>query len=245
MSGAESGHIERLPSGSYRVHVYAGTDPLTGRRLRYRQTVRTKRQAQVVLGRLLEQAAEGRRPDTDVTVADVLTRYMTVAELDPSTRNTYEGYIRRTILPALGSTELRKVRGPLLDTFYARLRRCGDLTCTGRSFIEHRRFPGLTIEPGGSRSPWPQAAAAIREAVGSGQLAPGEELPSVRELAAQYGLPKAAVRRAFEELAREGVIAVRHGRRAAVSGGPSPAPLSRPQAGDAGHDCARAGCQPH
>jgi integrase len=245
MSGAESGHIERLPSGSYRVHVYAGTDPLTGRRLRYRQTVRTKRQAQVVLGRLLEQAAEGRRPDTDVTVADVLTRYITVAELDPSTRNTYEGYIRRTILPALGSTELRKVRGPLLDTFYARLRRCGDLTCTGRSFIEHRRFPGLTIEPGGSRSPWPQAAAAIREAVGSGQLAPGEELPSVRELAAQYGLPKAAVRRAFEELAREGVIAVRHGRRAAVSGGPSPAPLSRPQAGDAGHDCARAGCQPH
>ena len=245
MSGAESGHIERLPSGSYRVHVYAGTDPLTGRRLRYRQTVRTKRQAQVVLGRLLEQAAEGRRPDTDVTVADVLTRYMTVAELDPSTRNTYEGYIRRTILPALGSTELRKVRGPLLDTFYARLRRCGDLTCTGRSFIEHRRFPGLTIEPGGSRSPWPQAAAAIREAVGSGQLAPGEELPSVRELAAQYGLPVAAVRRAFEELAREGVIAVRHGRRAAVSGGPSPAPLSRPQAGDAGHDCARAGCQPH
>jgi hypothetical protein len=108
---AGTGHIERLPSGSYRVHVYAGTDPLTGRRLRYRQTVRTKRQAQVVLGRLLEQAAEGRRPDTDVTVADVLTRYMAVAELDPSTRNTYAGYIRRTILPALGSTELAKSVG--------------------------------------------------------------------------------------------------------------------------------------
>jgi hypothetical protein len=27
------GHIERLPSGSYRVHVYAGTGPLTGRAL--------------------------------------------------------------------------------------------------------------------------------------------------------------------------------------------------------------------
>jgi hypothetical protein len=148
MQPAGTGHIERLPSGSYRVHVYAGTDPLTGRRLRYRQTVRTKRQAQVVLGRLLEQAAEGRRPDTDVTIADALTRYMAVAELDPSTRNTYAGYIRRTILPALGSTELRKVRGPLLDTFYARLRRCGDLTCTGRPFTEHRSFPGLTIEPG-------------------------------------------------------------------------------------------------
>jgi hypothetical protein len=75
-----TGHIERLPSGSYRVRVYAGTDPLTGRRLRYRQTVRTERQAQIVLGRLLEQAEEGQRPDTDVTVADVLARYMAVAE---------------------------------------------------------------------------------------------------------------------------------------------------------------------
>ena len=62
-----------------------------------------REQAQVVLGRLLEQAADGRRPDTDVTVAEVLARYMAIAELDPSTRNTYAGYIRRTILPALGS----------------------------------------------------------------------------------------------------------------------------------------------
>ena len=163
----------------------------------------------------------------------------------PPPRTPTRGYIRRTILPALGSTELRKVRGPLLDTFYARLRRCGDLTCTGGPFIEHRSFPGLTIEPGGSRSAWPQAAAAIRDAVSSGQLAPGEQLPSVRELAAQHGLPVAALRHAFEELAREGVIAVHHGRRATVSGGLNPAPLSRPLAGDAGHDCARAGCQPH
>jgi DNA-binding transcriptional regulator YhcF (GntR family) len=210
--------------------VYAGTDPLTGRALRFRQTVKTEMQARVVLGRRLGQAAEGRRPDMDVTVADVLARYMAVAELDPSTRNTYTGYIRRTILPALGSMELRKVRGPLLDTFYARLRRCGDLTCTGRPFIEHRSFPGLTIEPGSSRSAWPQAVAAIREAVSSGQLAPGEQLPSVRELAAQHGLPVAALRRALEELAREGLIAVRHGRRAIVSGGPSQAPMPHPLA---------------
>jgi hypothetical protein len=40
-----TGHMKRLPSGSYRVWVYAGTDPLTGRTLRYRP----ERQAQVVL----------------------------------------------------------------------------------------------------------------------------------------------------------------------------------------------------
>jgi hypothetical protein len=50
---------------------------------------------------------------------------------------TYEGYIRRTILPALGSMELRKVRGPVLDMLYARLHRCGDLACSGMPFTEH------------------------------------------------------------------------------------------------------------
>ena len=88
---------------------------MTGRRLRYRQTVKTEEQAQIVLGKLLEQAAEGRQPETGVTVAELLRQYMTVAELDRSTRQTYEGYIRRTILPALGPIELRKVRGPVLD----------------------------------------------------------------------------------------------------------------------------------
>ena len=180
MALAGTGHIERLPSGSYRVHVYAGTDPLTGRAIRYRQTVKTQQQARIVLGRLLEQAADGRRPDSRVTVADVLARYMAVAELEPSTRETYGGYIRRTILPALGSVDLRKVRGPVLDTFYARLRRCGDLACTGRPFTEHRAFPGVEIEPGGSRSAWQQAAAAIRDVVASGRMAPGQQLPSAR-----------------------------------------------------------------
>src|SRR5436190_17145072 len=120
MASTRPGHIERLPSGSYRVIVYAGTDPLTGRRLRFRQTVKTEEQAQILLGKLLEQVAEGRQPDTGVTVAELLRQYLAVAELDRSTRQTYEGYIRRTIVPALGSMELRKVRGPVLDMIYAR-----------------------------------------------------------------------------------------------------------------------------
>jgi integrase len=126
MPRAGSGHIEQLPSGSYRVHVYAGTDPLTGRELRHRETAKTMERAQIVLGRLLEDAAAGRRPGSDVKVGDLLDQYMAVAELEPCTNETYEGYIRRTIRPALGSMELRKVRGPVLDTFYARLHRCGD-----------------------------------------------------------------------------------------------------------------------
>jgi len=90
-----------------------------------------------VLGRLLG-AGTGRRPDPRVLVQDLLSRYLEAAELEHSTRESYAGYVRRTILPALGSTEMRKVRGPMLDTLYARLRRCGDPSClSGRAFIRH------------------------------------------------------------------------------------------------------------
>ena len=43
-----------------------------------------------------------------------------------STEETNFGYIRRTIKPALGTREVRKVCGPLLDNLYARLQKCGD-----------------------------------------------------------------------------------------------------------------------
>ncbi len=156
--------------------MYAGTDPLTGRQLRHRRTAKTEQQAQIVLGQLLEQAAAGQRPATDVKVAELLDQYMAIAELDTSTREIYEGYIRRTIRPALGSMELRKVRGPILDTFYARLRRCGNLACTGRPFTEHSDFPALVIKRGDPPPAWQQVADTLREAIGSGRLAPGEML---------------------------------------------------------------------
>jgi integrase len=40
MASTPSGHIEQLPSGSWRAKVYAGTDPLTGREIRLCQTCR-------------------------------------------------------------------------------------------------------------------------------------------------------------------------------------------------------------
>jgi integrase len=69
MAKNPAGHIERLPSGSWRVKVYAGTDPLTGREIRLRRTCKTERAAQIELGKLLEQADADRQPETDTTVA--------------------------------------------------------------------------------------------------------------------------------------------------------------------------------
>jgi hypothetical protein len=80
------GHIEQLPSGSWRVKVYGGTDPLTGREIRLRKTCKTERAALIELGKLLEQAAAGRQPETNATVAELMDHYAEVADWDLSTR---------------------------------------------------------------------------------------------------------------------------------------------------------------
>jgi hypothetical protein len=69
MAKATGGYIQQLPSGSFRVSVYAGTDPLTGRQIRLRKTCKTERAGQIELGKLLEQAAR-RMPAARVQADD-------------------------------------------------------------------------------------------------------------------------------------------------------------------------------
>jgi hypothetical protein len=80
-------------------------------------------------------------------------------------REGCEGYIRRTIKPALGNMQVRKVRGPVLDMFYARLKKCGDLACNGRPFTEHRNVPTLKVGPADRRPAWRQVVDALRDAI--------------------------------------------------------------------------------
>src|SRR6266536_2296316 len=215
MAKARGGYIQQLPSGSFRVSVYAGTDPLTGRQIRLRKTCKTERAAQIELGRLLEQASAGRQPETDATVAQLMDRYAEVADWDLSTRKANEVYIRRVIKPALGHLQVRKIRGPLLDLLYAQLRRCSDPGCTGKRFIEHRNVPLLAVDPGSRRPAW------------------------------QQDVPVAALQHALAVLADEGLVVVRQGRTAVVAGDAATDRRSgrAPRARD--HDCKRAGCQPH
>ncbi len=128
MPRAAKGYIQQLPSGSFRVSVYGGVDPLTRQQIRLRSTVKDELQAQIELGRLLKEASEGRTPETGATVARLMDEYAPIAEWDVSTRQTNEGFIRRTIMPALGHLKVRKVRGPILDQLYTQLKRCGDLS---------------------------------------------------------------------------------------------------------------------
>jgi hypothetical protein len=133
MAITPSGHVEHLPSRSWRGRA-------------------------------------GRQPESGATVAQLLDQYAQVAEWDLSTRAGFEGYIRRTIQPALGHLQVRKVRGPVLDMFYARLKKCGDLACTGRPFTEHRNVPTLKVKSTYLRPAWQQVADTLREAIQTGAL---------------------------------------------------------------------------
>ena len=245
MPRVAKGYIEQLPSGSFRVSVYAGTDPLTRRAIRLKATAKTEQQAHIELGRLLKEASEGRMPESDATVAKLMDEYAAIAQWDVSTRQTNEGFIRRTIKPALGHLEVRKVRGPILDQLYARLKRCGDLACTGRPFTEHRNVPVLVINPDDHRPAWQQVTTTLTEAIRSGILAPGDELPSITELSALQGIGTGVIRHALEALAADGLIRLRRSQTAITAGNVgNMVPGARKRPGP-GHDCRRAGCTPH
>ena len=68
-----------------------------------------------------------------------------------------------------------------------------------------------TIDPRSPTPLWGQIAARVRVAVASGDLRPGEALPSVRELAKRLRVNPATVAQADRELAREGFVETRHG----------------------------------
>ena len=155
-------------------------------------------------------------------MAKLLDEYAAIAEWDVSTRQTNEGFIRRTIKPALGHLEVRRVRGPILDQLYARLKRCGDLTCTGRPFTEHRNVPVLVLNPRVRCSAWQQVTEMLTAAIQSGSLARGDELPSNTELSALQVSGTGVIRRAFETLAANGLILARRGQSPIVAGTAAP-----------------------
>jgi GntR family transcriptional regulator len=64
------------------------------------------------------------------------------------------------------------------------------------------------------RSPVPlyyQLVEQIREQIRSGELRPGDQLPSERILSEQHGISRMTVRQAVASLVREGVLVARHG----------------------------------
>ncbi|GAA5035763.1 GntR family transcriptional regulator [Streptomyces siamensis] len=67
-----------------------------------------------------------------------------------------------------------------------------------------------------------QVAAAIREAILSGEFPPGSLLPSEAQLMARYEVSRPTVRNAVAALRAEGLIDVRHGKGSFVRAGETP-----------------------
>lgn len=130
-----------LPSGSLRVKVYAGVDPVSKKRLYLDETVpagpKAAREAEKARTRLLAQLDERRNPRTRATVNQMFDRYLTVLDVEPTTRGTYEGYIRDHIRPVLGQLPLGRLDTDTIESFYGQLRTCR-ARCGGRPSVDHR-----------------------------------------------------------------------------------------------------------
>jgi GntR family transcriptional regulator len=69
----------------------------------------------------------------------------------------------------------------------------------------------IRVDPKSDRSPSEQLAEQVRFAVAAGELAVGERLPSVRQLALDALVNPNTVGKAWRDLEREGVLASRPG----------------------------------
>ncbi len=83
---------------------------------------------------------------------------------------------------------------------------------------EVEEFAMARTEPAVSdRGPYIRIAHDLRGAIACGALAPGVQLPSVKEIAARYDVAVGTAHRAMSVLKDDGLIEVRRGRRAAVA----------------------------
>jgi len=178
--------VIRKRGSGLQVQVYAGRDPLTGRKRWVSrqvpgQTKASHRQAKKVEAELLEQVDRGEhRGSRTRTVGELVERWFTwrqqVRPISPVTVANYRGAIDRYILPALGRAKVREVDAATLDALYAQVRAHGGKCrlCWQRI---RRREPPLRAgeryrpqpdadeqvhEPDCTRG-WPLSASAVRE----------------------------------------------------------------------------------
>lgn len=135
------GRIETLPSGSLRVKVYAGVDPVSKRAHYLTEVVpagpKAWTEAEKVRTKLLNQVDERRNPKTRATVNQLLTRYFELLKVDTRTLEDYISLARNHIRPLIGDQPIGRLDGETLDSFYKQLRTCR-AHCRGRKFIQHR-----------------------------------------------------------------------------------------------------------
>lgn len=69
----------------------------------------------------------------------------------------------------------------------------------------------MTIDPDDPRPPKAQIAGALRAAIKSKKLTPGDKLPSQNELAERYGVSRMTIHHALQILRQEGLVVTKQG----------------------------------
>ncbi len=93
-------------------------------------------------------------------------------------------------------------------------------------------IPGVPSAPRATEATDEKIAAHFAAAIAAGQLAPGERLPTIRAVAAQWQVPRAVAHAAYRQLQERGLVSATVGRGTIVSpasttAGPAGDPLAR------------------
>jgi integrase len=178
--------VIRKRRNGLQVQVYAGRDPLTGRKRWVSrqvpgQTKRSYREAKKIEAELLEQVDRGQhRGSSSRTVAELIERWFNwrqqVRPISPVTLANYRGAIDRYILPNLGRAKVQQVDAATIDALYEHVRAHGG-KCRHCWKRVHRGIPPLRVGERYRPKPdadeavhrldcingWPLSASAVRE----------------------------------------------------------------------------------
>jgi integrase len=116
------GHLKKVGENKYRLVVYAGKDPQTGKKRQvWRTFTGTEVEADEALQRLVVETRDGMHAYPPGSLGDLLERWFAVAHLAPGTRQDYASAMRVHILPELGDADITRLRASDLDRFYGQL----------------------------------------------------------------------------------------------------------------------------
>lgn len=127
----------RKRGNSLQVLVYAGLDPLTGRRMYLSESTTDESEAKRILNRFRAQVDERSHAQTKATFRAAMEAWLRVHEIEETTRQGYESYARLYLYPAFGDEPVGKITARVLEELYAELRRCR-ARCDGRPAVDHR-----------------------------------------------------------------------------------------------------------
>ena len=117
------GTMRQRSEGTWELIVSTGRDPSTGKYGRVIRTVECggKREAKAALAQLEVEVRAGKLTGQDITVAQLLDRWMEHLRAKGRSANTlygYERYIKRELAPPLGHLRLSKLTVMEVDRMY-------------------------------------------------------------------------------------------------------------------------------